>query len=184
MNIPIKMIAPSHGIIWRQDPMKIVNAYVSWAKNETKPKVVVMYETMWGATEKMARKIVEGITDAGVSAKLFDVAVSDRTEMTKEMLDAKGFMFGSSTHDNDMLPTIAGFLEFVKGLMPKNRVGCVFGSYGWAGGAAKEIEEVLKHTGIELIMPSLSVKYVPDENELKKCYEYGRDFAHKIKGGS
>jgi len=184
LNIPIKMIAPSHGIIWRKDPLKIINAYVSWAGNETKPKVIVIYETMWGATEKMARKIAEGITDAGVSIKLFNVATSDRTEIIKEMLDAKGFIFGSSTHDNDMLPNIAGFLEFLKGLKPKNRVACVFGSYGWAGGAVKEIEDILKETGIELVQPGLSIKYVPDENETKCCYEYGREFAKKIKGGN
>jgi len=182
-NIPIKMIAPSHGIIWRRDPMKVVNAYVSWAKNETKPKVVVVYETMYAATEKMARKIVEGITDSGLSVKLFDVATTDRAEIIKEMLDAKGFIFGSSTHDNGILPTLAGFLEFVKGLTPKNRIACVFGSYGWAGGAVKEIESILKETGIELVQPGLSVKYVPDQDEIKRCYEYGRDFAKLIKGG-
>jgi len=181
LNIPIKMIAPSHGIIWRRDPMKIIKAYISWAKNETKPKIVVAYESMWGATEKMARKIVEGITDSGISVKLFDVATSDRTEIIKEMLDAKGFIFGSSTHDNDMLPNIAGFLEFVKGLRPKNRLACIFGSYGWAGGAAKEIEGVLSETGIELAAPSLTVKYVPDENEIKRCYEYGKEFAKRIR---
>jgi len=181
LNIPIKMIAPSHGIIWRRDPMKIIKAYISWAKNETKPKIVVAYESMWGATEKMARKIVEGITDSGISVRLFDVATSDRTEIIKEMLDAKGFIFGSSTHDNDMLPNIAGFLEFVKGLRPKNRLACIFGSYGWAGGAAKEIEGVLSETGIELAAPSLTVKYVPDENEIKRCYEYGKEFAKRIR---
>lgn len=182
MNIPIKMIAPSHGIIWRRDPVKIIDAYVSWAKNTTQPKIVVAYETMWGATEKMARKIVEGITDAGVSAKLFDVATSDRTEVIKEMLEAKGFMFGSSTHDNDMLPNFAGFLEFVKGLAPKNRLCCVFGSYGWAGGAVREIEAVLKEAGLEVASAGLSVKYVPDENDAKKCYEFGKDFAGAVKG--
>jgi len=180
LNIPIKMIAPSHGIIWRRDPMKIVNAYLSWARNETKPKVAVIFETMWGSTEKMARKIVEGITDAGVSVKLFDVTQTDRTEIIKEMLDTKGYIIGSSTHDNDMLPTMAGFLAFLKGLKPKNRVGCVFGSYGWAGGAVEVMENIFKETGIELIQPGLSVKYVPDENEIKRCYEYGRDFAKKI----
>jgi len=180
MSLPIKMIAPSHGIIWRGDPMKIVNAYVSWAKNETKPKVVIMYETMWGATEKMARLIAQGIVDAGINVRIFDVAVTDRTEMTKEMLDAKGFMFGSSTHDNNMLPTIAGFLEFVKGLAPQKRFACVFGSHGWAGGAVKEIEGVIKESGIELVQEGLSVKYAPDDEDSKRCYEYGKDFADKI----
>lgn len=181
MNIPIKMIAPSHGIIWRKEPTKIINAYMHWSKNETSPKAVVMYETMWGATENMARKIVEGITDAGISVKLFDVATSDRSEIIKEMLEAKGFIFGSSTHDNDMLPNMAGFLEFIKGLLPKNRIATCFGSYGWAGGAVKEIEGVIKEAGIESILQSLSVKYAPDENDLKSCYNLGKDFANKVK---
>lgn len=182
LNIPIKIIAPSHGIVWRKDPMKIINAYVSWAKNETKPKIVVAYETMWGSTEKMARKIVDGITDAGISVKLFDVATTDRTEIIKEMLDAKGFIIGSSTHDNDMLPNIAGFLEFLKGLRPKNRQAAVFGSYGWAGGAVNSIEKLLKEAGIEVIAPGISAKYAPDENEMKRCREYGKEFAGRIGG--
>ncbi|MFH0826708.1 MAG: flavodoxin domain-containing protein [Candidatus Omnitrophota bacterium] len=181
MNIPIAMIAPSHGIIWRKDPGRIVSAYVSWAKNEVKDKAVVAYETMWGATEKMARKIAEGIMSEGVSVKLFDVASGDRTEIIKEMLDSKGFMFGSSTHDNGILPNFAGFLQFVKGLHPKNRKASVFGSYGWAGGAVKEIESVLKEAGVEIAQQGFSVKYVPDENEMKRLFEYGRDFARKIK---
>ena len=180
MGIQIKMIAPSHGIIWRNEPMKIINHYLSWAKNETKRKVVVVYETMYGATDKMARKIVEGIIGSGVEVRLFDINQSDRTEVIKEMLDAKGYIIGSSTHDNDMLPNIAGFLEFLKGLKPKNRVAGVFGSYGWGGGAIKGIENILKEAGIEVIQPFLSVKHVPDDNEIKQCYEFGRGFANSI----
>jgi anaerobic nitric oxide reductase flavorubredoxin len=176
------MIAPSHGIIWRKDPAKIINAYLGWAKNETKPKVVVVYETMWGATEIMARNIVEGLIDGGVSVKLFDITQSDRTEVMKEMLDAKGFIIGSSTHDNDILTTIAGFLGFLKGLKPNNRIAAVFGSYGWAGGAVKSIENVLKETGIELAQAGLSVQYVPNQDEIKNCYKFGKDFAAILKG--
>jgi flavorubredoxin len=186
-NIPVDMIASSHGIIWRKDPGKIINAYVSWAKNETIPKAVIIYETMWGATGKMAGKIAQGISDSKIAVKLFDIAVTDRTEIIKEMLDAKGFVIGSSTHDNDMLPTIAAFLEFLKGLKPKNRLACVFGSYGWAGGAVNEIEGIVKEAGIELALPGLSVKYVPSDEELNLCYDFGTTFAGKIaersKGG-
>lgn len=181
MNISINMIAPSHGIIWRKDPMKIINAYLSWANNETKPKVAVVYETMWGATEKMARKIIEAITESGVSVKLFDITQTDRTEVIREMLDAKGFIFGSSTHNNDMLISIAGFLEFLKGLKPKNRIAAAFGSYGWSGGAVESIEKILKETGIGLVEPGLSIRYVPDDNDIKRCYEFGKDFANKVK---
>ncbi len=181
LNIPIDMIAPSHGIIWRKDPAKIINAYISWAKNEVKPKAVVVYETMWKSTEQMARKIVEGVIDSGVEVKLFDVNQSDRTEIMKEMLDAKGFIIGSSTHDNDMLVSIAAFMEFLKGLSPKNRVAAVFGSYGWAGGAIKNIEAELNKTGINLIIPSLGIQYVPDEQGLKQCFDFGKKFAGNLK---
>jgi len=181
MGLPIKIIAPSHGVVWRGDPMKPIKAYISWCKNETKPKAVIVYETMWGATEKMARKIAEGITASGAEAKIFDVATSDRSEVINAMLDAKGFVFGSSTHDNDMLPNFAGFLEFLKGLRPKDRVSAVFGSYGWAGGAIKEIEEVLKEAGLGISQPSLGIKYMPSDADLKTCFEFGRDLADKIK---
>jgi flavorubredoxin len=184
LNISIKMIAPSHGIIWRKDPAKIMNAYLSWAGNKTKDKVVVVYETMWGATEKMARRIVEGIIASGISVKLFDINRADRTEIAKEMLDSKGFLIGSSTHDNDMLPNIAGFLELLKGFRPKNRIAAVFGSFGWGGGAVKEIEGVLENAGITLAQPGLGVRYIPDEKELLSCYTFGREFAEKLKGGN
>jgi anaerobic nitric oxide reductase flavorubredoxin len=181
MKISIKTIAPSHGIIWRADPMKIVNAYVNWAKNTARPKAVIVYETMWGATAKMARKLAEGLTDGGVDVKLFDIGQSDPTEVVKEMLDAKGYLIGSSTHDNGLLPHIGGFLTFFKGLKPKNRIAAAFGSYGWAGGAVKSIEEIIKETGMEIGIPSVSAKFMPDEAEMKKCYEYGVEFAKKLK---
>ncbi|MDD2751842.1 MAG: flavodoxin domain-containing protein [Candidatus Omnitrophica bacterium] len=180
MNIAIKTIAPSHGIIWRKDPEKIINAYLSWTKNETKPKVVIFYETMWGASEKMARKISEGVIDSGLMVRLFDIAQSDRTEVVKEMLDAKGFLIGSSTHDNHILPSIAGFLDFFKGLLPKNRLAAAFGSYGWAGGAVAEIEKIIQEAGVEVAQPGLSLKYTPNEEELLRCYEFGKTFAQKV----
>jgi len=180
-NIPIKMIAPSHGIIWRSSPLKIINAYITWAKNQTQPKVVMVYETMWGATEKIAKAIAQGIIDEGVSLKVFDVTNSDRTQIIRELLDAKGYLFGSSTHDNDMLSVIAGFLHFLKGLKPKNRIAASFGSYGWAGGAVKNIENILIDTGIKIVQEGLEIQYLPNEDDLKRSYNFGKDFAQKIK---
>ncbi|MFC1658550.1 FprA family A-type flavoprotein [Candidatus Omnitrophota bacterium] len=180
-GLAIKMIAPSHGIIWRAEPLKIVKAYLSWARNETKPKAVVVYETMWGATARMASRIAEGISDAGVGVRLFDINLSDRTEIIKEMLDSRGYIVGSSTHDNGMLSAIAGFLQFLKGLKPKNRIAATFGSYGWSGEATKEIEDALVAGGINIAQPPLSIKYIPHGSELEKCYEFGRNFAASIK---
>ena len=181
LNIPIKMIAPSHGIVWRKYPEKIINSYISWAKGETKNKVVIAYETMWGATAQMAIKIAQGLIASGVEVKLYDVAQSDRTEIITQMLSAKGFLFGSSTHDNDMLPNIAAFLEIVKGLKPKGRQIGFFGSYGWAGGAIKEMQEMLKDSRAVETVPSLSFKYVPDASELASCSEFGSKFAQGLK---
>jgi flavorubredoxin len=180
MNLPIKMIAPSHGIIWRKDPMKIVNAYVEWAKQTTRKKVVIAYETMWKATEKMAYKIADGLISKGVDVKLYDVSVVDHTSVIREMLYAKGFIIGSSTHDNDMLPNCAMFLELLKGLKPKGRIGAAFGSYGWAGGAVKNVEKSLVETGVEIVQPGLQVQFMPGIEDDAKCYEFGKRFAEKL----
>jgi len=182
LGIPIKIIAPSHGIIWRKDPSKIINAYMKWGKNETKPEVVIAYETMWGSTAKMAQKIAEGLKESGVPAKAFDINETDRTSIITEMLEAKGFIIGSSTHDNNMLPNMAGLLELLKGFKPKNRIAAAFGSHGWAGGALKQIEGILGETGIKLGQTALAVQYAPDKNELKQCHEFGKAFADKVKG--
>lgn len=181
LNIPIKMIAPSHGIIWRKDPGKIIEAYISWASGTTKNKAVIVYETMWGATEKMAKQIAQGIASQGIEVKLYDIASSDRTEVITQMLTAKGFLFGSSTHDNDMLPNIAAFLEIVKGLKSKGRPVSFFGSFGWAGGAVKEMQELLKDSGADFALPGISFKYVPDQTELGSCVEFGNKFAQLLK---
>jgi anaerobic nitric oxide reductase flavorubredoxin len=179
-KIPIKTIAPSHGIIWRKNPGEIISSYIKWANNETKKKVVICYETMWGATEKMALNIEKGLADSGVEVCLFDVSKTDHTQIIGQMLDAKGFLFGSSTHDNNMLPNMGSFMEFFKGLKPKGRVAAAFGSYGWAGGAVKEIETVITGSGIELAAPSISARFMPDASEITKCYEFGKEFAKKV----
>ncbi len=181
MGIPIGMIAPSHGIIWRKDPMKIINAYLKWAKNETKAKVVIAYETMWKSTEIMAKRIGDGIASTGVQVIIANISEKDNTDIIKEMLNAKGILIGSSTHGNDMLPRLAGFLSFLKDMKPKGRVGAAFGSYGWAGGAAKKIEEKLSETGIEVIQPLIQCQFVPDKAEMQKLFEYGAAFGNKVK---
>jgi anaerobic nitric oxide reductase flavorubredoxin len=180
-GLEIKMIAPSHGIIWRGNPLEIVNLYSRWAGGATEEKVVIAYETMWQATAGMARRIADGVSASGTEVKLFDVNMSDLTEVFGEMLDAKGFIIGSSTHDNSMLPRMAGFLHLLKGMKPAGRLGAAFGSYGWGGGAVREIEESLKQAGVEVSSPSLSVKYRMNPGEEKASAEFGKKFAENLK---
>jgi len=181
LGLKIDMIAPSHGIIWRSDPMKIVKAYLKWASGEAKKKVLVVYDTMWKSTEKMAKAILEGISSEGVEALLFRLPFSDNGDIIAELLEAKGLLVGSATINNGVLPTVAPFLREMEGLRPKNKLAAAFGSYGWGGGAVGTIEKALKSAGMELVVPAMTVKWVPDKTELQKCYEYGKEFAKKIK---
>jgi len=180
LGLKISMIAPSHGIIWRGNPMKIVEAYLKWAKGEAGRKVLVVYDTMWGSTEKMAKAMVEGISSEGVEAMLFRLPFSDRGDIIKELLEAKGILVGSSTINNGVLPTVAPFLEEMQGLRPRNKIAAAFGSYGWGGGAVKTIEESLEKAGMEIVAPALTVNWVPDKNEIQKCFEFGKEFAKKV----
>ncbi|MHB8170773.1 MAG: FprA family A-type flavoprotein [Thermincolia bacterium] len=182
MGIDIKIIGPSHGMIWRKDPGRIINAYLKWAKGESDSKVVMVYDTMWESTHKMAKALLEGIQSQGVGVKLFKMSVSDRNDIIKELITAKAIVVGSPTINNDILPNIAPLLEDLKGLKPRNKIGMAFGSYGWAGGAVKTIEERLKGAGVSLVEQSgLAFKWLPTEDELKQCYEAGQKLAAQVK---
>jgi len=180
LGLKISMIAPSHGIIWRGNPTKIVEAYLRWAKGEAKRKILVVYDTMWGSTEKMAEAMIEGLQSEGVETVLFRLPFSDRGDIIKELLEAKGILVGSSTINNDILPTVAPFLQELKGLRPVNKIAAAFGSYGWGGGAVKTIEEKFKQAGMEIASTALAVKWVPDKSEIQKCFEFGKEFAKKV----
>jgi anaerobic nitric oxide reductase flavorubredoxin len=180
LNLSIKTIAPSHGLIWR-NPETIIQAYTRWASGEADQAVLVVYDTMWTATEKMAKAIVEGIVSEGVPAKLVRIAVSDRSEAIRDCLLMKGLVVGSSTINAGMLPTLAPFLEDLHGLKPRKKIGAAFGSHGWGGGGAKAVDKKLRETGVEVVADPLTVKFMPNEEELKKCFEFGRDIARRIK---
>ncbi len=180
-GLDLDMIAPCHGVIWRENIEKIVKAYYSWAKFEAKEKALIIYDTMWGSTEKMAKAILEGISEEGVEVKLMNITQTGRTEIMKEVIDAKAVLVGSPTLNNGMFPTVADFLCYFKGLRPQGKIGIAFGSYGWAGGATKAIIEELKATGVEIIEPEIKYQFLPDKEELEKCKELGKKIASQIK---
>ncbi|AOT68909.1 FprA family A-type flavoprotein [Geosporobacter ferrireducens] len=180
MNFKIDMIAPSHGIVWRSHHEKIIEAYMKWGKGETHRKAIVVYETMWNSTERMARAIIEGLVSEGVDARLYRVSVSDVNDIIKEVLDAKALLVASSTINNTMIANMAYFLEELMGLKPRNKIGAAFGSYGWGKGAVVNIEKKLKEAGIQLVKEGLQIKYVPTEEALKACYEFGKDIGRMI----
>lgn len=180
-GIQIETIAPSHGLIWRKNHEKIISAYLRWAKGEAKKQVLVIYESMWRSTEKMATAIVQGIQDGDIEAVLYKISATDHSDIIKEVLEAKAILIGSPTVNNGVLPNIAPLLDDLKGLRPKDKIAFAFGSYGWGGGAVKTIEEKFKQAGMTIFEPGLTAKWVPDADELKKCHELGKRIAAEVK---
>ena len=175
------MIAPSHGIIWRKDPSKIIKAYTSWAAGEAKNKVAIVFDTMWGSTDKMARAIAEGVTREGVEAKMLKLRASDNSEAMTEILEAKAVLVGSPTLNNGVFPTLGSFMTYAAGLKPKNKIWGFFGSFGWGGGAVNSMAEMARKAGFEVHEPGLQIKYVPDKEDLEKCFELGKQIAKEVK---
>jgi flavorubredoxin len=181
MGIPIDIVAPSHGVIWRKNPSKIINAYLDWSSGAAKQKAVVVFDTMWGSTDKMARAIADGLISGGIEVKLLKLRATDNTDVVTEILDAKAVVVGSPTLNNQMFPTVGSFLTYVTGLKPKGKIWAFFGSYGWGGGAVRGMVETAKKAGFEVYEPTVEIKYVPDKEDLKKCFDFGQQIAQKIK---
>lgn len=182
MNLPIDMIAPSHGIIWRKDPMKIVNAYMDWCTGKSvKNQVVIVFDTMWESTNKMARAIGDGIASQGVEVKLMKLRAASETDIVTEITNSKVVLVGSPTLNNGMFPTLGMFMTYITGLKPKGKKWGFFGSYGWGGGAVRGMVKMAKEAGFDVMEPSVELKWVPTEEELKKCFDYGIEIAQKVK---
>ena len=181
LNIPISMIAPSHGVIWRKNPGQIIEAYRRWASGEWLPKAVVVYDTMWGSTEAMARAIVEGIAAENVDAKLTRVSIRDTNNIFTELLEARLLVVGSPTINRSYLSVLSPFLDDLTGLKPVNRLGAAFGSYGWSRGAVKAMEGKLEAAGLTLARDGLELLWVPDAGGLESCSEWGRALARRVK---
>jgi len=181
-GVPVEMIAPSHGIIWRKDPGKILKAYQGWVAGETKKKAVVVYDTMWGSTQVLARAIADGIASKGVDVRVHSLGASPSSDVIADILDAKAVLVGSPTLNNHIFPSVAGFLAYMRGLKPLNKIGAAFGSYGWAGGAKKAVEAEMQAAGIQLVDSDIDFVFRPNGDEAKRAHAFGQSIAEKIIG--
>lgn len=179
-GIPISIIAPDHGPVWRTDPARILSHYQKWAEQRPTNKAVVLYNTMWHSTEMMARAIEEGLRTGLTQVKVMSMDVFHRSDAAYEILDAGALIAGSSTLNNQMLPSMADVLTYLKGLRPRNLIGAAFGSYGWSGEAPDHINGFLADMGVDLVRDPVKAKYVPDDDALKSCYELGRTVAQRL----
>ncbi|MFC1839316.1 FprA family A-type flavoprotein [Thermodesulfobacteriota bacterium] len=179
-GLQIKMICPDHGIMWRKDPGKIITAYEEWCRQEPKRKAIVLYDSMWHSTEKMAIAIVESLGEEGVDARPMHLRKWHRSDIITEALDAGAIIVGSPTLNNNIFPTLGDILAYMKGLKPKNKVGAAFGSYGWSGEAVKLITAALEEMKFDIVEPGVKILYVPDEDGLDACRELGKRIAEKL----
>ncbi len=180
LGLEFDMICPDHGIIWRKDPGKIINAYVEWSKQTAKRKAVVVYDTMWHSTEKMADAIAAGLSSEGIAVRPMYLRKWHRSDIMTDVLDAKAVIVGSPTLNNNLFPTISDFMTYMKGLKPLNKIGAAFGSYGWSGEAPKMITAELEAMKFDII-ESVRHQYIPDGNALEASFELGRAVGRAIK---
>ena len=181
LGISIKTIAPDHGPVWRKDLDTLLGWYAKWATQKPENRAVVAYDTMWQSTAAMARSIADGLREAGTDVAVMPMSCMTRADVVTDLLCAGAFLVGSPTINNTIFPTLADVLAYTRGLKPKNLIGAAFGSYGWSGEACAQVEGTLREMGVEIALPALRLKFVPDAAALGRCREFGMAVAAKLR---
>ena len=180
-KLKIDMIAPSHGIIWKTKIPKILQEYKKWASYKSEKKALIVYDSMWGSTEKLAYKLFEGLEESNIPVAIRNLKTTHISNIITDVLTAKIIAIGSPTINNTMLPTMGAFLTYLKGLRPRDKIGFIFGSYGWGGQAVGEIKKTLEPLSWVYPQESVNINYVPDEAQLIEMKKIGKKLGEKIK---
>jgi flavorubredoxin len=173
LNLDVKYIAPDHGPVWRNNPGWIIEQYRKWSVQKPEKHAIIVYDTMWESTEIMARSIADGISSTGVETEIISLQSRDRSHVATMALKSGALVIGSSTLNNNLMPSVADILTYLKGLRPLNKIGFAFGSYGWSGESVKQINEYLQSANVELVSEGIRTKYVPDQVALQACFDAG-----------
>ncbi len=179
LNLPIEIIATSHGVIWRDNPMQIVEKYLKWCDDYQENQITIIYDTMWNGTKTLAEKIGDGIAleDSEVTVKILNIAKYDVNDLMTEVFKSKTVLIGSPTVGNSVLHPIAGFIHFIKEMKFKNKKASGFGCYGWSGEGTKVINEMMKNAGFSIIGEGLKHNWNPDEDAKQNAVEFGKEVA-------
>jgi flavorubredoxin len=182
MGLPVEVIAPSHGIIWRKDPLQIVTRYAEWAADWKEDRIAVLYDSMWDGTRKLAEGIAQGIAEASPSSTVVvhNVARSDKNDVVTEVFRSKAILMGSPTINRGILNAVAGLLEEIRGLRFKGKKAAVFGCYGWSGESNRMLSEKLAEAGFEVQGEGFKCLWAPDAAAVEAAREYGRSFAKAL----
>ncbi|HOV80669.1 MAG TPA: FprA family A-type flavoprotein [Bacillota bacterium] len=179
-GLEIEVIAPSHGMIWRRYLPEIFSCYRKWSGYQADQKAVIVYDTMWGSTRKIARALQEGLEEAGIPVSMRSLKDNHISTVMPDVLEAKAVLIGSPTLNNGLFSTVGAFLTYLKGLRPRQKIGFAFGSYGWGGQAVKEIEEVMNALGWRRPLTGINIQYLPGAEELARVKETGKKLGEII----
>jgi anaerobic nitric oxide reductase flavorubredoxin len=179
LNLTIDIIATSHGVIWRDNPLQIVEKYSQWANDYQENQITIIYDTMWNGTKKLAEKIAEGIeiVDPDVEVKVFNLTKSDQNDLITEVFKSKKVVIGSPTINNTILHSIAGFIQLIKQMKFKGKKATSFGCYGWSGESTKILNEALANAGFEVIEEGFRNQWNPDDGRQIEAIEFGKKIA-------
>ncbi len=182
-NLPVDIICTSHGVIWRDNPVRIVQQYLKWADSYQEDQITLIYDTMWNGTRIMAENIAQGIkqADSQVNLKLYNLAKSDRNDVMTEIFKSRAVLIGSPTINRGILTSIAGLLEVMRGLKFRNKKAAAFGCYGWSGESVKVIKGHLEAAGFQVVDDGLRCLWNPDQKSIESCFEYGRKLVGLLK---
>jgi len=176
-DVEMDLICPSHGIIWRSHISDILREYTKWSNIELENRALIVYDSMWHSTEKMAWALERGLSEKGVPVTVRPLKVNHISDIMTDVLSSKLILMGSPTLNNTLLPTMSEFVTYLKGLRPKNRLGFAFGSYGWGGQAVGELEQFMADMKWECPIAGSNIEYVPDASELDSVVSVGHQLA-------
>ncbi|MDR0356465.1 MAG: FprA family A-type flavoprotein [Deltaproteobacteria bacterium] len=177
----IKIVCPDHGFVWRKNPGRIVELYSRWVQQKPERKAVIVFDTMWHSTEYMARELTDYLACQGIETRYHNLKNTHRSVATTDCFEAAAILIGSPTINNQMFPSVADFLTYVKSLKFKNKIGAAFGSHGWSGEGAKLVQAELKTMGFEVPSDEVRIQWVPQEKDLGPLKALGQTVAEAVK---
>ena len=182
-DVPVSIIAPSHGLIWRKNPGRIVELYHKWAEYATQtaePGVTLIYGSMYGNTEMMMNAVAQGISSENVPVEIFDTARTHVSYILPSLWTKRGVVVGAPTYEVGVFPPVGQVLEMAALKRIMNKKAAMFGSYGWSGGALKKIKSIIEPLAWDLT-ETFEFPGGPTAADLEKAKEFGARFARAAK---
>jgi flavorubredoxin len=183
LQLPLDIICTSHGVIWRDNPLQIVEKYLEWSNDYQENQITIIYDTMWNGTRALAESIAEGLTSTSpdVTVKLYNSAKTDKNDIVAEVFKSKAIVVGSPTINRGILTSIAGLMEEIRGLGFRGKKAAAFGTYGWSGESTNQVAELLDRSGFSVVADGFKAKWNPDDQAKRDATEHGRMLAAQFK---